>query len=826
MADKPHLLYTKPPEGVETFKYSRRGGGGKDKPTDEQKADRTNDFRRIIRTYERDFNIRQDQRNPDIQVPAEIVCVEMTFFGWFDSGDFEIKYRQDFGLLPLKFFDLNTKVLFAVIDSDLFANFLAQLQSYVDTADHAHPAYDKKISYIKDVRFHGTERILQHEIRDGEIAYLSLLNNIELDELTEPSIKAISNYLEDKQVRFVYNPESNEFEVRSINQQQLTEIAQNFDFVHSINSQRYLITRPSRFETNIKEYPFKIVTEDEQLPLIGVVDTGVSSTTPIGSLLVNQDGRYGLNGMDPRVDDADNGYGHGTSVAALAALGPQLSGEISPTLYAQARILSIKVLGDFNGVLSNSELVELIKSAHAEYGVRIFNITICYERPLVTGAAFSDYAFLLDKLAYEHDLLICICTANSKVDDQVAASYPAHFADENTNFCAPADSMNNLVVGALGDNFEPELPILRDKYPLSSKDHPAPYARKFHLDYERLSVKNRNLIKPDVVYPGGNYVIIDHPVLGLTPDSTKEAALQILTASLKDPIYRGVGTSFATPLVANIAANILRQYPDLRMQTVKALIVNSATEVKLGKTFSALKLYHQKFLTGHGRPSFDPAVFSNDDEATVVIEDIIKEGDVKSLPIAFPAYLLRSPADSTVLEIEGTLCFSFLPLKDNHLAYCPINIAFALCKNVALVSEEEVIIKGKKKMVDVGISGGPKDKVAVFDNLWSQDAYASSKMLSNTHKITYRVKRQQLVDERNLFKVAIHCHFHKLLPEYILETLPGEYHLSLVLKIREVSTGEVKSGRLYQELLALNDLKAVHDIYLESENEGEAEAES
>jgi len=825
MADRPHLLYTKPPEGIETFKYSRRGGG-KEKPTEMQKVDRTNDFQRIIRDYERDFNARMEQRNRNIQVPAEIVCVEITFFGWFDSSDFEIRYRQDFGLLPLKFYNLNTKVLFAVIDSELFANFLVQLRTYVDTADHAHPAYDKKITYIKDVQLHGTERILQHEIRDGEIAYLSLLNNIELDELTEPFIKAISNYLEGKQASYVYNPESNEFEVRSVNQKQLKEIAQNFDFVHSINSQRYLITRPSRFETNIKEYPFKIVTDDEPLPLIGVVDTGVSATTPIGNLLVNQDGRYGLHGMDPRVDDADNGYGHGTSVAAFAALGPQLAGEISPTLYAQAQILSIKVLSDFNGVLSNSELVELIKSAHEEYGIRIFNLSICYERPLVTGATFSDYAFLLDKLAYEEDLLIFICTANSKVDDRVAASYPAHFSDESTNFCAPADSMNNLVVGALGDNFEPELPILRNKYPLSGKDHPAPYARKYHLDYERLSVKNRNLLKPDVVYPGGNYMIIDHPVLGLTPDSTKEAALQILTASLKEPIYRGVGTSFASPLVANIAANILRQYPELKMQTVKALIINSAAEVKLGKDFSTLKSHHQKFLTGHGRPTFDPAVFSNDDEATIVIEDTIQEGNVKSLPIAFPTYLLRSPADSTVLEIEGTLCFSFLPLKDNHLAYCPVNIAFALCKNVALVIEEEVEIKGKKKMVDVGISGGPKDRVAVFDNLWSQDAYASSKMLSNTHKITYRVKRQQLVDERNLFKVAVHCHFHKLLPEYILETLPGEYQFSLVLRIKEVSTGEVKSGRLYQELLELNDLRAIGAIYIEAENEGEAEAES
>mgnify|MGYP000110585917 FL=1 len=41
----------------------------------------------------------------------------------------------------------------------------------------------------------------------------------------------------------------------------------------------------------------------------------------------------------------------------------------------------------------------------------------------------------------------------------------------------------------------------------------------------------------------------------------------------------GSGTSYAAPLAANIAAKIVRIYPGLRMQTVKALIINSANKL-------------------------------------------------------------------------------------------------------------------------------------------------------------------------------------------------------------------------------------------------------
>lgn len=45
-------------------------------------------------------------------------------------------------------------------------------------------------------------------------------------------------------------------------------------------------------------------------------------------------------------------------------------------------------------------------------------------------------------------------------------------------------------------------------------------------------------------------------------------------------IEQNSGTSYATPLAANIAAKIVSKYPNINMQSVKALMINSAEPIK------------------------------------------------------------------------------------------------------------------------------------------------------------------------------------------------------------------------------------------------------
>ena len=655
-----------------------------------------------------------------------------------------------------------------------------------------------------------------------ETVRLEIIDSIELDSTTTKCLEVLKHYLVANNVSFIENLNSNEIEITKVSDEVVSEIAKNFDIIHSINSSNYRLTRPTRFGTNIKEYPFEIEMPTGVLPLFGVIDTGVSSQTPLASVLINNDNSFGLNGMNPRVDEAFKGDGHGTAIAGFVSLGNQLSGSIKASLSADAKILSIKVLGEGSGKLTNSEVARLITKANEEHGVKFFTLTICYDKPQKKGETPSDYAYLLDKLAFERDLLIFICTANYEEFDinTIESDYPNHFLKDELNLCTPADSYNNLIVGAIGDNLEQESPILPDKYPLSSALHPAFYSRKYNLDYDNLTLKNGKLRKPDVTYSGGNLTIANHKILGKLIDDQGEAAIQYLSANPGEPILRGVGTSFSTPLVSNIAAKILRRFPELSPQTVKALIINSAEEVKFGKQFKNFKTHHKNYLSGHGKPMLEKCLYSDDNEVTIVIEDRIKVDSVKSMPITIPDFLNNAAKNKSLLGVEATICYRFMPIQNNHMAYCPINIAFGIFKNVSLENNQTYQDRGgRNRTRRLGISGGGKQSVCLVQG-WSQDAFNKSKMLSNTQKVSYYIKRENIINENNIFKIGVNAHFHKILPDHIAKTLPTEYDYSLVIRLWVNSSENVLQDKLYEEIQQINNLEILPDITIE----GEAEA--
>lgn len=818
---KSHLLYTKAPEGTEVFKYSKRGGKQSEEEEPEVKTTRVN-FRPIVSKFRADYKTRRDERNLGLDVPEEVVCIDIKFWGWFDSSKFELKYRADFGLTPIKYSELNTRVLFGIVDMKLFASFIRQIEKYSESQDGRFASFNPNVKYIKEFKFHTSDDILSAFKSLDQAVYLNLIDNLELDNIAARNLARLQGYMVGHDIEFSYNPEAHQIEILKADLDDLKEIARNFDVVHQINSHNYMITRPGRFGTNLKAYPFEIADQDGDLPIVGVIDTGISAETPLSKALVD-DRTFSINGLDPFADEADDGYGHGTAVAGLIVLGDQLAGDIQDVLIPQASVLSIKVLSGTNGKVCNSDIANLIRRAVKEHGVKIFNLTICYEEPLATGAVHSDYAFLLDKLSFELDILICICTANGQFNsNSIHDEYPDHFLKDQANFCTPADSMNNLTVGAIGDNLEPEIPITANKYSFSSSQHPAVYTRKYHIDYNGMSVKNRNVFKPDVVFSGGNYTCVKD-AFGITLDSSYEAGLQVLSANRKQPIMRSVGTSYATPLIANLSARLLGIYPGISAQTVKALIINGASQVKFQKDFGTLKEIHKRFLTGYGRPDAEALLFSDEGDVTLIFEEKIQVRKVKSMPIRFPEYLTKLDG-SAVLKIEATLCFRFLPIQNNHLAYCPVNLAFGFFRNVALVDDFQVQQNGKSVTKYRGISGGGKQDVAINGFIWSQDAFGRSKMLSNTQKMTFNIQKSQLVNESNVIKIGVQCHFHKNLADYTLTSLPEEYEYSLVIRISEIVKKGEQVGDLYTELQVLNQLELATDITLEGEASAEAEA--
>src|SRR5690606_26397222 len=92
-----------------------------------------------------------------------------------------------------------------------------------------------------------------------------------------------------------------------------------------------------------------------------------------------------------------------------------------------------------------------------------------------------------------------------------------------------------------------------------------------------------------------------------------------------------------------------------------------------------------RYIVGNGIPLEENLLYSNDNQVIMVLEDKIhpgklKKGTVKYYRLNIPEYLNQHPNNSALLEINITLCFKTLPIKDNHIAYNPIHNAFNLFK--------------------------------------------------------------------------------------------------------------------------------------------------
>src|SRR5690606_26961085 len=125
-----------------------------------------------------------------------------------------------------------------------------------------------------------------------------------------------------------------------------------------------------------------------------------------------------------------------------------------------------------------------------------------------------------------------------------------------------------------------------------------------------------NLNKPDFIMEGGDLFEYN-------------SGMEILRSPLfeSEKFYgRTCGTSLSTPLLCSYAAEILHQYPALRMQSVKSILINSADYHKKNDLlhFSNSSDYLLKSLIGFGRPQKDNLLFSKDYSIMYLIEGNIK----------------------------------------------------------------------------------------------------------------------------------------------------------------------------------------------------------
>lgn len=860
-----HLYLNNEKKQVSRFDKSRsiKNKENFERKTPEQYQPQKSRLQNNWRSFENDISYRHEKRSIDI--PGHIDYVKIYFYPIFNdrsnnNQSLIYKFRNQYGLVPVSFQSFNKTVLFAIDDESKFKVFKTHLKLFYESEPSSDP---HGTEYALIINIHEFEFLTSKRIKKwlaSENIYLELFDSAEIAISKMHILNSLKEYLKKNEIIFSF-PEPNIIELKQADTATLESIIDNFDIIHQAYSYKYKTKRPGEFSESRTVTPFDLIVSDD-LPKVAVLDTGIQKHSAINEAVEN----LGIDLTNPKnplpiLDDE----GHGTAVAGIIVVGQDYYKNQKTEYNAAAKVIPVKILREREGLFSLLEIEHTIRFLYTEHNIRIFNLSVVDSSPKDYNEPISKYAYLLDKLSYELDILIFIATGNLDFDDikiyfkepDDTVYYPTHFYnpynENGLHFCSlsnlhtPAESMNNLTVGAIADNFENITDLTLDK------SLPAYYTLKHHYDFAQKinnvevprSIRNRNLFKPDISFYGGDAIDNRSGLLIFSNDMTK------LTT-------RSCGTSLATPFASNLAAKIVRAYPKINMQTVKALIINSAvkgnssfldelfdelkeeeSQNRYGKSFNNLNARKEKKeisalfnkdnlynrLAGHGVPNENSCLYSSENEVVFVIEDVIKADTQQITTIKLPEYLQGKDKDQ-VLSVSATLCYKFNPVFENQLAYNPLHIAFKFTKqldddveeslNISVDNQHSYYSQFYEKSMD------HKDKLKVRNKIrgikasdfsWSEDFFpVNNRLLSNVQKKTFNLQKKDLVKADNTIALLIRATLkdEAIDPEFLNSIEAKQNKFSLVISITEKDPDNENS--LIDKLININTCSNIVEL--------------
>lgn len=360
-------------------------------------------------------------------------------------------------------------------------------------------------------------------------------------------------------------------------------------------------------------------------PHVCLLDTGVNSGHPlIAPVLDTAD----LHTIEPAWGASDDD-GHGTELAGLAITGnltELLDG--SGNIEIEHRLESVKLLrqGGANGTDSRHHgFLTAEAVSRPEVGEparrRVFGMAVTAKDNRDRGRP-TGWSATLDALAADSDHQgatprLLVVSAGNVGDNADWELYPD--SNESDGIHDPAQAWNALTVGAYTDLTRITEPDTEDYKPIAPRGGLSPFSTTA-LGWER-----QWPLKPDIVLEGGNAAedqlgAVTMPSLSLLT-TDREIASRLFTTTN--------ATSAATALAARMAAQIMVTYPELRPETVRALIVHSAEWTEAMKRYlpgNPNKGHYRQLVQrcGYGVPDLDRALWTLANSLTMVVEGTLQ----------------------------------------------------------------------------------------------------------------------------------------------------------------------------------------------------------
>lgn len=430
--------------------------------------------------------------------------------------------------------------------------------------------------------------------------------------------------------------------------------------------------------------------------VVGILDDSPESSHPLLRDLVLSDDNL-----------APAGYAwarrgsHGTGVAGRV-LYPDLHRELREMapLTSVGAVRVVRVLEQKNTWPSDGprfptyalpqDLVEqAVRHLHSNYGVRVFNLSFGYAEPF-NEVHVGPLTELIDELVRELDVVIVVPTGNAPVDinAQTASGHhiiddkPAYFATPEHRLAEPAPAALAVTVGSIAlSGAAAEMPGRIGWIAASEEDELSPFSRTG----PGLGTAEKRLNKPDVVHHGGNFVVNDS---GMVVKNDLGASLVSTSySSGGGRLFAAVnGTSFATPAIARIAADVAHRYPDASANLIRSLLVGSAIHPEPASSLAENHDRHRAY--GYGLPDRDRALSSDSNRVTMIYDGQMPVDTVQIHPLPVPEVFRRGSGGERSISVS--LAFD-PPVRRQRREYLAATMKIDVYRNTDLNTLADIL---------------------------------------------------------------------------------------------------------------------------------------
>ena len=362
--------------------------------------------------------------------------------------------------------------------------------------------------------------------------------------------------------------------------------------------------------------------------------------------------------------------GHGTRVAGAVLHGEQVpvSGDHQLEAWVQnARVLDDQCLMP-EQLLPAAVIRAVVERYHlGERSTRIFNHSINADSPCRTRH-MTTWAAEIDQLSNDYDILVIQSVGNLKtsrpaprpgVAEQLAAGkpYPDYLSEEACRIANPAQSLQALSVGSVAYG---DVEVAGWRSLATERGQPSAFSRS--------GLGIWGSIKPEVVEYGGDCLRDGGAPAGVGLPQTGRDAYPELVRSTRHggPAYDrdDVGTSYAAPKVARIAAKLQRVLPEESCLLYRGLIVQSAHWPVWAASLSPDEKAALLRRLGYGVPDEERASVNTPHRTTFITHQdrVIGSGDCHVYQVPIPIEMRRA-GDDYEIRLDVTLSYASSPRR-------------------------------------------------------------------------------------------------------------------------------------------------------------------